>query len=295
MASAAKLIKTAFKAFDALWTVLSTSNLNPQIRKFIITQPNAECVVLGNGPSLLATLEKEAEYLKGRKTCCVNQFLQSAYFEIIKPDYYVLVDPAFLKKGASDRINNIIVSMVNGFKQKVSWPMVLFLPVSAKNTDHSFTELTQSNTHIKICYVNLVSIDCYRKIKYWFYKKNLAMPLILNVLVAALFICLNLGFKTIFLTGADLSWHEDIFVGEDNVVYLRDKHFYDDALHFPVPFYKDIHEDKVFSMNELFLALSQMYLGFTELESYSKQCGKKIINISVKSNIDSFERGYKNT
>ena len=51
------------------------------------------------------------------------------------------------------------------------------------------------------------------------------MPFSQNVLVAAIYISLNLGYKNIYLLGADHSWAHDVSVNDDNQLCLNDRHF----------------------------------------------------------------------
>lgn len=109
-------------------------------------------------------------------------------------------------------------------------------------------------------------------------------------MVASIFLSLNLGHKTNYIVGADMSLHENVFVNKNNVVCNYDRHFYDKDAPVAIPFYKIEDGSEVFKMDELFLAFSKMFKGFWELEEYADYLNAKIYNASHQSYIDSFER-----
>jgi hypothetical protein len=105
-------------------------------------------------------------------------------------------------------------------------------------------------------------------------------------------LALNLKYKKIYLLGADHSWHESIYVGDDNILYLKNKRFNDDGAKKLSPFYGDIKETKPYKMGNLLRDLSRMFSAYMELEEYAKSLKAKIYNASAKTYIDAFER-YK--
>ena len=120
------------------------------------------------------------------------------------------------------------------------------------------------------------------------YKKYLGMPVIQNVLVGCVYLALNIGFKKIYLLGADHSWHEHIVVDDNNVLCIQDSY---NSFAAGPKLSPMLHPDgKSFKVDELFLALSKMFKAHVILEGYSKTLGAKIYNVSSKSYIDAYER-----
>lgn len=250
-----------------------------------------ESIIVGNGPSLKYTLEKQLDFFKNKTIVCVNNFVSSAYFNSIKPEIYVLADPIFWIQKCSPKIKENVLNIQQQLIKKVNWSMYIILPSTAKEWNW-FLEVPDQNRNIKIIYFNNRGLDKLKNNRFELYRNNLYMPHAQTVLVAAVFISLNIGFKTHFIVGGDLSLHEDIYVNSKNVVSLFDRHFYDDSEkeEKTVPFWKVEDENDIFKMGELFLAFSQMFKGFDELEMYSRYLGVKIYNASYRSFIDSFER-----
>ena len=169
--------------------------------------------------------------------------------------------------------------------------MTLIMLLSAKQWN-LFLILPELNKNIKICYVNTTWIDmgCSRGLKDFLYSKNLASPRVQTVLTSAIFLAMNMGYKKIFLTGADHSWHEKMVLGQDNVLYVKVEHFYAEE-NLPLrPFFSNPEETEVFKTHELFYALSLIFESHHEVAQYAQYVKAKVFNTSKKTYIDAYER-----
>ena len=284
--SSMKSIKNLLKSLTA---VLLFSNLFAVLGKTEKIRPGVSCVILGNGPSLKDALPKSLHFLKGKKVHCFNDFVASSYFEKIQPSYYTLMDSVFWSKNVSTRFKKMRSGYFETMKNKVDWDMTLFFPVRSKKENY-FSSLPRHNSHIKIIYVNTTELYSSDKTNFFFYRHNLAMPPMQNVLAASIFIALGFGFKRIYLLGADHSWHESVSISEKNVLYLKNSRFQDREEKDFAPFFVDPGETTPYKMHNLFRDLSKMFLGYIELERYSRSIGAKIYNATEGSYIDAFTR-----
>jgi hypothetical protein len=248
-----------------------------------------ESIIIGNGPSLKLTFEKNLDFFKNKTVFCVNNFIASDYFIEIKPKFYVFADPVYWDKKCSERLNKYRETIYRLILEKVNWELHILFPIEAKKWNF-LINIPKINNKISIKYYNSTITDTILINKFYLYKKNKALPQSQTVLVAAIFLSLNIGFKRNFIVGADMSLHEGVFVNNNNVVLFQDDHFYDDKKVTAQPFWKNEFENSIFTMAELFQAFSKMFSGFQELEDYSKYLGSKIYNASHKSYIDAFER-----
>ena len=249
-----------------------------------------ESIIIGNGPSLKHTLSNHLDFFQGKTVFCVNSFVESEYFEAIQPTFYVLADLIYWDRGCTPKRHAEYVEVVYRLLvQKVKKPMFLLLPIAARDWNW-FQNMPKENPNITLAYFNNASISDSADVRHPLYLKNVAMPHVQTVLVAAVFFSLNLGFKKSYLVGADLSFTETIFVNKDNMVCIVDKHFYDKNDPAPIPFWSLPDESGIFKMDELLLAFSLMFKGFLELEAYAKFLNVKVYNASHKSYIDAFER-----
>ncbi len=245
------------------------------------------CVILGNGPSLKESLEQNLELLKKHDLICVNNFAYSDYFEILKPQYYVLLDPlyfAYDDKTIENRES--ITASIEKFKT-ISWPIVFLLPVKAKKS-YLVNSILTNNKNIAIYYFNYVVIEGFAKFRHFVFKKELGMPQCQNVLSASLFLSINLGYQEIYLLGADHSWHEQFSIQKNNKILIEVSHFYDKPNEKKVV-RGEIAEDTN-NVAKFFLSLYKAFRAFDVIKQYADYRNIKVYNASSKSYIDSFEK-----
>jgi hypothetical protein len=260
-----------------------------RIKTKLQIQENQESLIIGNGTSFKHFIYNHQEFIKNKICFCVNSFVESEYYELVKPSYYIFADPVYWNPNCSVKLKTLVDRIYKELETKTAWPITLLLPTYAK-TWNWFNNLPDRNKNISIAYYNIVTCDEQRSDKFELYKNNKAMPVAQTVLVSAIFISINLGFKTNYVIGGDLSLHEGIYVDKNNIVCYTDKHFYDNEPSESMPFWKDAEHTTVWRMDEIFMAFSRMFKGFRELENYSNFLNVKIYNLSISSYIDSFEK-----
>ena len=123
------------------------------------------------------------------------------------------------------------------------------------------------------------------------------MPRPHNVLVGSLFLSIRMGYKEVYVYGADHSWLKDIFVAEDNMVYLSQKHFYDNQVdssdHYAGsnrrPMYST-DKNEVRKLHEVLYKFTVTFKSYWELERYASKKAISINNCTPNSFIDAFSR-----
>ncbi len=256
---------------------------------FSVKLPEAKsntCIILGNGPSLKTSIEKHPEFIAAHSLMCVNNFAVTDEYEKLKPGYYAMLDPVYWVKNP----NQMVADCLENLRKKTTWKLQLLVPVHAKRSK-AFRLLAQQNEHIEITYFNYTVFKGFENASHSFYKRNLAMPQSQNILVACLFLGINIGFKELYLLGADHTWHEQLHVNEKNEVCLKDFHFYEDEkqTNYRI-FYKDLTQTDSFKMHELFHTFGKMFYGYHVIQKYAETRNCKIYNASEVSFIDAFER-----
>ena len=242
------------------------------------------CVVLGNGPSLTQDLEKYRNELQRHDLLCVNGFALSEAYAQLRPRYYLMLDPAFWE-AETPAIHRILDAMV----ERTSWKLHLYVPHAARNARN--LNRLHSNTNIHVHFFNYIVYNGFRSLGHRLFHMGWVSPQCQNVLVSAIFHAINSGHQRIILLGADHSWHENILVKEDNIVYTKEVHFYDNMEHCTyVPFHTNIGEKTTRTMGELFHTWSKVYNGYFNLKHYAATRKCEIYNASVKSYIDAFPR-----
>lgn len=234
-------------------------------------------VILGNGPSLKETINKHIDRLHESDTMAVNFAANAPEFKLLKPDYYILADPHFFDNPADPNVDRLISNI-----QKSDWRMTIFLPFGARR------RCSLKNTEwLTVEYYNAIGVEGFR----WFtdvaYKSRMAMPRPRNVLIPAIMTGIGMGYKEIYLTGADHSWTKTLSVEDDNRVVSIQPHFYKE----------DEREVRRISAeylkHKLHSILYSFYLAFRSyhvIEDYASRKGISIYNATPGSFIDAFER-----
>jgi len=281
------LIKNLLYTLYTLLSILKCrSFLNIPLHK---ESTHGKCVVIGAGPSLQETLSMSGNLIDDIPKMCVNDMVLSDEYESFKPQYYILLDPIYFSDDLSDNLRTIKNKLMDEMITKTKWNMTLYLPWSSRE-DNELQKICSDNSLIKIEYFNSNVVRGFKQFKFLLMKMNLGMIQAQNVLVAALFIALNIGYKEIYLLGADHSWHETITLNKENQVCVKQIHYYDDDKLRHRPFYKNPEETETFTMDELFMAWSLVFKGYHNLKQYAFYLNARIINISTKTYIDAFDR-----
>ncbi|HEY5590811.1 MAG TPA: hypothetical protein VIK55_07305 [Paludibacter sp.] len=251
------------------------------------TNGHLECYILGNGPSLKENILNDLELLKSKDLFVVNDFAKSRYFEILKPKFYVLLDPCYWSKIAYKEISDNCTSVLNTINDKTEWPIFLIVPIDAYKTN-KFQNIFKGNINITIVNYNSTPINGFQWFNFFIFKNNLGIPTVNNVLGACIYIAINMQYNEINILGADHSWTKDLVVNDKNQVCFEDSHFYDETNHNSMPI-RDMYGE-YYTMHQLIRDFALMFEGYHILKKYSKFMNVNIYNRSKISFIDAFER-----
>lgn len=248
------------------------------------------CSVLGNGPSLTDSLAEHLDFIRQTEVVGVNNFAHAEVFTQLRPQNYVISDPNYFvfTEYTTDRPD--ISRTLSVFREEVNWPMTLYVPHFAKGS-YLIRTIQQSSPQIRVVFFNYTVVSGFRWLTYWLYANGFGMPRAQTVIVAALTLMINRRFETIYLFGADTSWHEQIRLTDDNQLLIKQIHFYDkpnSVRHEPV--YSDKHRQRTFSMASQFLSLHKVFRGYEIIRAYADHRRVTVLNASAKSYIDAFER-----
>lgn len=236
--------------------------------------------ILGNGKSLNDFSLSDNELID---YMVVNRHVLADNYIDLKPLFYVLADPHFFTHEEG-------IGIMQHINDKTSWDMTLFVPYSRKNNEESCNVF--KNNRISVKTYNALPFLGYDSIAYTLYNYQLAMPVVQNVLVAAIMLGLQMKYDTIELYGVEHNWLNHLYVGDDNLVYLLNEHFYDRQVVKPKP-QKDIQHMEEYPLYLNITHYARMFQSYWEINKYVKIEGleTKIINKTKHSFIDAFERG----
>lgn len=245
-----------------------------------------DCAILGNGPSLNYSLEHNLDFIKKCDILCVNNFVHSEYFQVLKPGNYVLFDGYYFLYD-NKKYNRVDVGLTFETFKTIDWPINMYIPAYGRNSYLANTIL-KKNPFITICYFNYIVVEGYNWLKHPIFKHGIGMPQCQNVLGASIFLSINRGYNDIYLFGADHSWHEQFTLLDNNRILIAQDHFYDKTETKPVPF-RTFSQDHM-TVSDFFLALYKTFRGYTIINDYANYRNVKVYNTSKKSFIDAFER-----
>ncbi len=231
-------------------------------------------IIMGNGPSLNDTIKSYRTTLETHPLLAVNFAANTPEFTQLRPRYYVLADPHFFRNADNPNVKQLCDNLNN-----VDWKMTLFVP--------SKSPAITSNKNIKIEYFNPIGVEGFNWFENWAYKHGYGMPRPRNVLIPSIMIAMALGYRDIYITGADHSWLKTISVNNRNEVVSIQPHFYKE----------DTREEQRIRTDYLNYPLHQIiysfYIAFRSyftIERYARYCNINIYNATPESYIDAFRR-----
>lgn len=237
--------------------------------------------VLGNGPSLKDVLHtpKLFEELTQGDVMVTNRFAISDNFRKLRPHYYILLDPAFSNE---DFINSdASVREMYDALNEVDWPLVLFL---SKETNIEIVKRYLVNSKIQVIQYNGTTIIGPKRFQNWLYKHGMGVPSSRNVIIPAIMMMINIGYKNIYIYGAEFSWTKNFDVDpRNNRVFLNNGHFYKD---------EDIIYCNKGYYHYYLKCVDEMLTGTEQIAIYAENCGAHVINRTKGSFIDAFD--YEN-
>lgn len=236
-------------------------------------------IVMGNGPSLKKNIEENMNVLTSSPTMAVNFAGNADEFTRLRPDFYILADPHFFEgRGTDPNVDRLFSRLAS----EVDWDMTLFIPVG-----RDLHNLVGENSHIRIKQFNPVGVEGFKIVEDLAFRSGRGMPRPRNVLIPAIMVGMLLGFKEIFIVGADHTWTRTLEVDENNTVVSVQPHFY-----------KDNSEEKArvtsvyrnVRLHDILLSMHLAFKSYHAIARYAGDTGVKIFNATPGSFIDAFQR-----
>lgn len=264
---------SSLKSVVKLLVQSGTSTVSP------VAKGDERLIIMGNGPSLKKNIEEDMDLLQSTKTMAVNFAANAPEFVEIRPDFYILADPHFFDNRETD-VN--VSKLFERFNTVVGWNMTLFIPVGRDER-----EIGISNPHIRIEKFNQVGIEGFKWLENLAYNTGRGMPRPRNVLIPAIMVGIQMGFRQIYIIGADHTWTRTLEVDENNTVVSVQPHFY-----------KDNSEEKSrvtsvyrnVKLHDILLSMHLAFKSYHAIARYASERGVEIFNSTPGSFIDAFQR-----
>ena len=201
-------------------TAKSIVKLLTQRRRATITKADADTsrplIILANGPSLNQTIAESLPSLQAHPTLAVNFAANAPEFRTLRPRYYVFIDPHFFSATDDPNVTRLWDNLA-----RVDWPMTLIVPARRRR-------LIPKSVNIDTLTVNDIAVEGFLPRENAAFARGWGMPRPRNVLIPSIMAAIAMGFKEIYLTGADHSWMKTISVNDNNQVVSIQPHFYKD-------------------------------------------------------------------
>lgn len=173
-------------------------------------------LVLANGPSVnkLDPKKIQALQIKGKfEVWALNFFLLSELSEFIVPDFYCLSDGKFFDSETD--IDPTLAQKIQEINKKVKELNIpVFIPVHRIGNKNPFSKYFPFNDYEDFPSINVSDITKPR-------------GYVTMTAYKALSIAIYLGYDQIYIAGFDNDYFKKYFVDKDNIIFLKDDHFYD--------------------------------------------------------------------
>ncbi len=269
------------KAADILSTFKSVAKVILQSRsvKFPDKFRGADkLIIMGNGPSLRKVLDEQLDMLRDTPCMAVNFAANTPDFFKVKPVFYTIADPHFYRSTDDENVTGLLSNL-----SRVNWPMYLFVPREALGKIRSLI----SNDSIVVVGYNAIGVEGWNPLIHKLFDTRLAMPRPRNVLIPSIMIGAWLGFRNIYLAGADHSWTQGLGVAPDNRVITNLPHYYQDNAH------EQSRVKAVYTnhrLHDLFLSYYIAFKAYHEIQAWAVKRNIHIYNVTPGSFIDAFPR-----
>lgn len=240
-------------------------------------------IIMGNGPSLRATINEYGDLLRSSRTLGVNFAANSREYAELCPVIYVLADPHFFRIGENGKSSDANVERLWENLSATSWNMTLYVPCNVK-----IRASIEKISNITVKRYNLTPGEGLKGPVHWLYRKGLAMPRPRNVLIASIMIALREGYRDIYIVGADHTWSRDLWVDDRNRVISVQKHFYKDN---DKEFERVANEYAGYHLHDILNSLTIAFRSYHQIADYASSIGARITNCTPGSFIDAFPRG----
>lgn len=159
------------------------------------------CFILGTGPSL--SNEPRLAELRGQVTFSTNQLFRSDIYDKVNPTFHVMVDPAFFSFDPDNPSQNEVISLLK--KAYLDTSRMFFFPYEGKQWVDRYLGVQDNAFFVE-------HLFSFRKN----YKGKIDMtnlfPAAQNVVIAAIFYAIYMGFSRIVLLGCDQTGLMDYYI-----------------------------------------------------------------------------------
>ena len=246
---------------------------------------SGELIIMGNGPSLRDTIDRQGDWLRAHPLMAVNFAANTPEYARLRPAYHILADGHFFDHAGSDPNVERLWRNLAG----VEWPLTLFVPASRRR---DAARLLGAAPQVKLRFFNLTPVEGLPAVSHRLFDLGLGMPRPRNVMIPAIMTAGREGFTRIYLAGADHTWGRALGVDEENRVVSIQPHFYkdDSREHARVA-----TEYAGYHLHDILNSLTVAFRSYHHIRAWASGRGVEIVNATPGSMIDAFPRAAELT
>lgn len=275
-----KIQKFLTDGIDSCLSLIKVLLMSKNCSSYFDVIREKEMIILGNGPSLRQTIDIYFDKLMARDLMAVNFAANTSEFFRLQPKFYILADGLFFNAINSDQnVKNLWENLNN-----INWDMKLLVPSKYKSL---VSPLLINSSYIKLGFFNLTPIEGYKWFKKLIFKSGLGMPRPRNVMIPAIMESIRMGYKKIYICGADHSWTKTLDVDNENFVISIQPHFYEDNKT-ELQRVRDTY--KGLKLHDVLGSMVIAFRSYWEIKEYADDRNVEIINATPDSMIDAFTK-----
>jgi len=236
-------------------------------------------IIMGNGPSLADDIALHADALAQGPAMAVNFAANAPEFSRLRPAYYIIIDPHFFSGKADHNLQKLWSGI-----SAVDWPMTLIVP---RKEASRLPQSVRDNECVAVARVNPVAVEGWHWLESAAYSSGMGMPRPRNVLIPAIMAAVVMGYREIYLCGADHSWLKTISVDDDNCVVSIQPHFYKDDER---ELKRQRRDYMKYPLHQILESFSIAFASYHRMQRFARGKGISIYNATPGSYIDAFER-----
>lgn len=234
--------------------------------------------------------QKNQEKFKDYDMLVMNRSIYKMEEQIFekKPKYFAACDPIYWGQKSDSVAQGLADTTFQKTKdvlERINWDCYLVTSI------HERFQIQNDRIHIIRLNSSFYDADSDKYFK--FYKNNFLCPSIKNVGQLAIYFGITFGYKELALVGMDFDFFKNLFCDEKCLVGLYAEHQYDDKdgkaveAHFTREKYGTLNNSV---LAKYLLDISETFRVYGELELYARSQGSRIINHSVNSMVDCYEK-----
>lgn len=250
-----------------------------------LDKKSGKLVILANGPSIKKDVQNIKNNIGKADFMVMNYMALDDVFYELKPGYYCLIDPMFFHE---THRQNEAKNLFNVLNNKVDWKLTIYIPLYYSSKFIEFSNL--SNKNIDVVSINNCSYFGFEKLRNYFYKIGLSCPELNSVVSMAIYIGIKSKYNCLNLYGVEHTFFDNLQINKENQLSAVYNHFYQSETSNQLKPLLRSDTGEVWKVSDYIIEKGVLFKSHDQLNSFAKSMEVSIVNCTVNSLIDSYDR-----